>query len=137
VQAFKRHATEPFREEHWHWTAVLMLHRLFMVMWQSLSTQALASSLGVTFISFFFAMLQLSAQPYRVPYVNNLQLVALVCLTLLSVLNSVQSAFVSAGITAGEAGPLAALAHDADWMMFLLVLPPPILFAFHTIRQLL
>jgi hypothetical protein len=135
VRALRQHATEPFHEGHWHWTAVLMLQRLLTVMCQSLSTEALVSSLGVTVVSFFFSLIQLYTRPYRVHRVNVLQLVATICLTLLSVLNSVQSAFVSAGVDTEQAGPLAALVRDADWMMFLLLLPPPLLFVNDTLRQ--
>jgi predicted outer membrane repeat protein len=135
LRAFKRHATEPFRDEQWHWTAMLMLQRLLTVMCQSLSTEALTSSIGVTTVSFSFTMLQLHARPYRLRHVNDLQLLAFVCLTLLSVLNSAQSAFASAGVDAEQVGPLSTLVHDADLMMFLLLLPPPLFLLYGTLRQ--
>jgi hypothetical protein len=45
---------------------------------------------------------QVHARPYRVAAVNDLQLVASVCLVLLSILNSAKSAFQSAGFNVEE-----------------------------------
>jgi hypothetical protein len=45
---------------------------------------------------------QVLAYPYRLKWVNDLQLVAAVCLVLLAVLNSASSAFQSVGFDAGE-----------------------------------
>ena len=132
VRAFQQHATEPFNEECWSGTAMLMLQRLFTVMCQSLSTEEVVSSLAATSVSFFFTLLQLQARPYRVSRVNTLQLLALVCLTMISVLNSAQSAFESAGVNAEQYPALAGLLRDADLLMFLLLLPPPLLLLYNT-----
>jgi hypothetical protein len=132
LRAFRQHATEPFKGESWQWTAVLMLQRLLTVMCQSLSTEPVVSSLLVTIISFVFTLLQLHARPYCESHVNDLQLLALVCLTMLSVLNSAQSAFESAGVDAEQYASLAALLRYADWVMFLLLLPPPALLLYNT-----
>jgi hypothetical protein len=136
VRAFQQHATEPFNEECWNGTAMLMLQRLFTVMCQSLSTEEVVSSLAATFVSFFFTLLQLQARPYRVSRVNTLQLLALVCLTMISVLNSAQSAFESAGVDAEQYPALAGLLRDADRLMFLLLLPPPLLLLYNTVYAL-
>jgi hypothetical protein len=133
VRAFQQHATEPFNEEYWNGTAMLMLQRLFTVMCQSLSTEEVVSSLAATSVSFFFTLLQLQTRPYRVSRVNTLQLLALVCLTMISVLNSAQSAFESAGVDAEQYPALAGLLRDADLLMFLLLLPPPLLLLYHTV----
>jgi flagellar biosynthesis GTPase FlhF len=110
-----------------------MLQRLAMVMCQSLSTEEAASSIAVTSVSFFSTLLQLHARPYRLSRVNNLQLLALVCLTMISVLDSAQSAFESAGVDSEQSPALAELVHDAELIMFLLLLPPPLLLLYHTV----
>ena len=72
-------------------------------------------------------LLQLHVRPYRLRNVNNLQLVAAVCLTLLSILNSAQSAFASVGVSSQQQGPMKMLLLEAEVMMFVLLLPPPLL----------
>jgi hypothetical protein len=136
VRAFQHHATEPFKEECWNGTAMLMLQRLFTVMCQSLSTEEVVSSLAATCVSFFFTLLQLHARPYCMSRVNTLQLLALVCLTMISVLNSAQSAFESAGVDAEQYPALAVLLRDANLLMFLLLLPPPLLLLYNTVCAL-
>jgi hypothetical protein len=133
IQAFRRHATEPFKGGCWNWTAVLMLQRLAAVMCQSLSTEEAVSSIAVTSVSFFSALLQLHARPYRLSRVNTLQLLALVCLTMISVLDSAQSAFESAGVDATQYPALAELLRDTELTMFLLLLPPPLLLLYNTV----
>jgi hypothetical protein len=134
LRALRQHATEPFKGGSWQWTAVLMLQRLLTVMCQALSTKAIASSLGVTVISFFFTLLQLLVRPYRVSRVNDLQLLASVCLTFISVLNAAQSAFESAGVDADQDPALASLVRTTDLLMFLLLLPPPLMLMYHTFQ---
>jgi hypothetical protein len=136
LRALRQHATEPFKGESWQWTAVLMLQRLLTVMCQSLSTEAIASSLSVTVVSFIFTLLQLHVRPYHVPRVNDLQLLALVCLTLISVLNAAQSAFESASVDVdtNQDPVLASLVHTANLFMFLLLLPPPLMLLYHTLQ---
>jgi hypothetical protein len=51
-------AVEPFVDHHWHWTAVLALQRLLTVMCQSLVQEGVVASVGVTCVSFCFALLQ-------------------------------------------------------------------------------
>jgi hypothetical protein len=65
--------------------------------------------------------------------VNTLQLLALVCLTMISVLNSAHSAFDSAGVDAEQYPALAELLHNADLLMLLLLLPPPLLLLYNTV----
>jgi hypothetical protein len=133
IQAFRRHATEPFKGECENWAAVLILQRLATVMCQSLSTAEAAGSIAITSVSFFSTLLQLHARPYRLSRDNTLQLLALVCLTMISVLNSAQSAFESAGVDAEQSPALAELVGDAELIMFLLLLPPPLLLLYHTV----
>jgi hypothetical protein len=133
LRALRQHATEPFKGGSWQWTAVLMLQRLLTVMCQSLSMEAIVSSLGVTVVSFFFTLLQLLVRPYRVSRVNDLQLLALVCLTLISVLNAAQSSFESAGVDADQDPALASLVRTADLFMFLLLLLPLLMLMYHTL----
>jgi hypothetical protein len=102
-------------------------------MCQSLSTEEIVSSIAITSVSFFSALLQLHARPYRLSRVNTLQLLALACLTMISVLNSAQSAFESAGVDADQSPALAALVRDAESIMFLLLLPPPLLLLYNTV----
>jgi hypothetical protein len=51
---------------------------------------------------------------------------------MISVLNSAQSAFDSAGVDAEQYPALAGLLRDADLLMFLLLLPPPLLLLYNT-----
>jgi hypothetical protein len=52
---------------------------------------------------------------------------------MISVLNSAQSAFESAGVDAEQYPALAGLLRDADILMFLLLLPPPLLLLYNTV----
>jgi hypothetical protein len=52
---------------------------------------------------------------------------------MISVLNSAQSAFESAGVNAEQYPALAGLLRDADLLMFLLLLPPPLLLLYNTV----
>jgi uncharacterized Zn finger protein (UPF0148 family) len=52
---------------------------------------------------------------------------------MISVLNSAQSAFESAGVDAEQYPALADLVHDAELIMFLRLLPPPLLLLYHTV----
>ena len=121
LQAFKHHATEPFRDECWHWTAMLMLQRLCTVACQSLSTQPLTSVLGVTGVSFAFVLLQLITSPYRQLWVNRLQLLAATCLTLISALNVALAALISAGVEVTRIGPLKGVTFNIYAIMLVLL----------------
>jgi hypothetical protein len=101
-----------------------MLQRLLTVMCQSLSTEAVVSSIGVTIVSLAFTMAQLHALPFNSSRTNHLQLLALFCLTLIGVLNSAQCAFASAGVDVTQAGSLAAFVNSSDWVMFGALLLP-------------
>jgi hypothetical protein len=118
----------PFRDEWMHWAGVLMLQRLLTVVFQSLSTEAFGKSLGVTAVSFISALLQVHARPFRSNRVNQVQLMALVCLTFISMLSGAQAAFETAGVDTSKAPVLAAIIERADWMMCVLLLLPPLLF---------
>lgn len=97
------------------------------VMCQALSTEAVAGSVGVSIVSLAFTMTHIFALPFHSARVNQLQLTALLSLTLLSLLNSVQTAFDSAGVDPTMEGPLAALVRGADWAM-LVVLALPLVY---------
>jgi hypothetical protein len=58
--------------------------------------------------------------------VNRLQLLASVCLVLLSILSSVSSAFRSAGFDPKETGSLQTLGYYTNWAMFVLLFPVPL-----------
>ncbi len=125
-RAVLQHAAEPFREECWSWAAVLMLQRLFTVMCRSLHREAAARSMGITMVSFGFAMLHVHVKPFHSTRTNQLQLLALVCLTLVSLLNGTRAVLDTAGINAAsaQAGPLAGLVKSTDWAMLGLLLLP-------------
>eukprot|EP00935_MAST-01C_sp_MAST-1C-sp1_P001417 g1417.t1 len=90
------------------------------------AVEAAGASLGVTVVSLIFAMLQVHAKPFRSEWTNWLQLVALVCLTLVSLLHMARSVLDTVGIDANseQAGPLAGLVGGTDWVMLALLLPP-------------
>jgi hypothetical protein len=125
--AVQQHAAEPFRETHWHWTAVLTLQRLVTVMFRALTMERVVASLGVTVVSFFLVVLQLLAHPYRLKRTNRLQLTAAVCLTLLSMPNLIQRAFSSAGSDAEQTSSQVGL-RCLDGVMLALIFPTPLLF---------
>jgi hypothetical protein len=127
VLAVQQHAAEPFRETHWHWTAVLTLQRLVTVMFRALTTERVVASLGVTMVSFFLVVLQLLAHPYRLKRTNRLKLTAAVCLTLLSMPNLIQRAFSSAGSDAEQTSSQVGL-RCLDGVMLALIFPTPLLF---------
>jgi hypothetical protein len=128
--AVRQHATEPFLSEYWHWTAVLALQRLLMAMSQSLASSEIFTSMGVMLVSFCAVILQLLVRPYRLQHVNRLQLVASVCLALLAILNSAESAFRSAGFNAEQDNSLQELLRYSDGAMFMLLFPPPLLLVY-------
>jgi hypothetical protein len=53
-------AVEPFVGHHWHWAAVLALQRLLTVMCQSLVQEGVVASVGITSVSFCFALFQVN-----------------------------------------------------------------------------
>jgi hypothetical protein len=125
MRALKDNATEPFTPKHWHFTALLALQRLATVMCRTFATEAVEASLSVTMVSMFFLILQMIARPYRVGWVNTLQLIASISLVLLSILETVFSAFVSATYTI-NGSPLEAIGHRISYLMALLLLPAPV-----------
>jgi hypothetical protein len=75
----------------------------------------------------WFLLLQALVRPYRVQWVNHVQLMSGWCLVMVSVLNAASSsAFVSLGVNI-ENTPFQGLRQAADWMMFLLLWPPAIM----------
>jgi hypothetical protein len=75
----------------------------------------------------WFLLLQALVRPYRVQWVNHVQLMSGWCLVMVSVLNAASSsAFVSLGVNI-ETTPFKGLRQAADWMMFLLLWPPAIM----------
>jgi hypothetical protein len=125
MRALKDNATEPFTPEHWHFTALLALQRLATVMCRTFAAETVEASLSVTMVSMSFLILQMIARPYRVGWVNTLQLIASLCLVLLSMLETVFSAFVSATYTI-NGSPLEAMGHRMSYLMALLLLPAPV-----------
>jgi hypothetical protein len=125
MRALKDNATEPFTPEQWHFTALLALQRLVTMMCRTFATQAIEASLSVTMVSMFFLILQMVARPYRVGWVNTLQLIASISLVLLSMFETVFSAFVSATYTI-KGSPLEAIGHRISYLMALLLLPAPL-----------
>ena len=66
--------------------------------------------------------------PFHSTKVNRVQLAAMMCLTFIGMLSGAQAAFETAGVDASKAEVLAAIVERADWMMFGLLLLPPLLF---------
>jgi hypothetical protein len=127
MQAMKQHALEPFNHDQDHWAAVLMLQRLLTSACRALSPPELQSERGVAIVSLWFVLLQAVVQPYRLQWVNRLQLLSAWCLVMLSILNVVSSSlFVSVGVSVAST-PFRSLAQVADWAMFILLWPPPVL----------
>jgi hypothetical protein len=125
MRALKDNATAPFTPEHWHFPALLALQRLATVMCRTFATEAVEASLSVTMVSILFLILQMAARPYRVGWVNTLQLIASFSLVLLSIFETVFSAFVSATYTI-KGSPLEAIGHRISYLMALLLLPAPL-----------
>jgi predicted outer membrane repeat protein len=124
MQAIRQHALEPFEHEQRHWAAVLLLQRLLTVACHSLASSELETELGVTVVSVWFLLLQALVKPYRVQWVNTLQLVAGWCLVMLTVLNSASnSVFVSVGVDVSST-PFKILDSTANSLMVALLFPP-------------
>jgi hypothetical protein len=80
----------------------------------------------------WFLLLQALVRPYRVQWVNHVQLMSSWCLVMVSILNAASSsAFVSLGVNI-ENTPFKGLRQAADWMMFLLLWPPAIMWLLYT-----
>jgi hypothetical protein len=125
IPAIKQYATEPFVAEHWHFAAVLALQRLSTVTCRTFAREAVEASLAVTMVSMCFLGFQMLARPYRVEWINALQLCASFCLVLLSILETVFSAFNSAAFTI-EDSPLNAFGHRVSYFMAALLIPAPL-----------
>jgi hypothetical protein len=124
MQAIWRQTIEPFESEHDYWAAMLMLQRLLTVACHALAPSELQSELGVAIVSLWFMLLQAVAQPYRIQWVNRLQLLSAWCLVMLTILNaSSNSMFVSVGVNIADT-PFGGLNRAADWLIFLLLWPP-------------
>jgi hypothetical protein len=155
LRAIRKHSIEPFKHQHRHWAAVLILQRLLTVVslgfdasinhmysrrnlqaCNSLAPTELQAELGVSIISVWFLLLQALVRPYRVQWVNHLQLLAGWCLVMLSILNAASSsAFVSLGVnTVGS--PFEGLREAAGWMSFLLLWPPVIMLLLYTTYEI-
>jgi hypothetical protein len=136
MQAIRRHALEPFSHEQQHWTAMLMLQRLATAACHALAPSELQTVLGVAIVSVMFLLLQALVRPYRVQWVNQLQLLSGWCLVMLSMLNAASSSvFTSLGVNVANT-PFEALGAEADWMMFLLLWPPVIALALCTAYEM-
>jgi hypothetical protein len=84
----------------------------------------------------WFLLLQALVRPYRVQWVNHVQLMSGWCLVMVSVLNAASSsAFVSLGVNI-ENTPFEGLRQAADWMMFLLLWPPAIMWLLCTTHMI-
>jgi predicted outer membrane repeat protein len=133
LRAIRQHALEPFEHKQRHWAAVLMLQRLLTVACHSLASSELETELGVTIVSVWFLLLQAIVKPYRVQWVNTLQLVAGWCLVMLSVLNSASnSVFVSLGVDVLST-PFQLLGSTANILMFALLWPPLLMLSVFTV----
>jgi hypothetical protein len=146
LRAIRKHSIEPFKHQHRHWAAVLILQRLLTVVslifeasinhmysrshmqaCNSLVSTELQAELGVSIVSVWFLLLQALVRPYRVQWVNHLQLLAGWCLVMLSVLNAASSsAFVSLGVNI-VGTRFEGLREAAGWMSFFLLWPPMIM----------
>jgi hypothetical protein len=136
MQAIRGHVLEPFVPEQSHWAAVLMLQRLLTVACHALASSELQSELGVVIISVWFLLLQALVQPYRINWVNRIQLLSCWCLVMLTVLNiATNSVFVSLGVDVART-PLHHLAVTGNWMMFVLLWPPIIVLMLCTIYEM-
>jgi prepilin signal peptidase PulO-like enzyme (type II secretory pathway) len=101
-----------------------------------LAPSELQTVLGVAIVSVMFLLLQALVRPYRVQWVNQLQLLSGWCLVMLSMLNAASSSvFTSLGVNVANT-PFEALGAEADWMMFLLLWPPVIALALCTAYEM-
>jgi hypothetical protein len=135
MAAMRQHATEPFVDSCWHWTPLLCVQRLLLVMCHALATEDVYTSVGAALVSLIFLLMQLLGRPYREQRTNELQTVAAICLLLLCTLEIASSAFRSAGFDVHKAAGLATLSHDSAWVMFLLLFPTPLLCLFGLARK--
>jgi hypothetical protein len=156
LRAIRKHSIEPFKHQHRHWAAVLILQRLLTVVslsydvsikrmysrshsqaCNSLAPTELQAELGVSIVSVWFLLLQALVRPYRVQWVNHLQLLAGWCLVMLSVLNAASSsAFVSLGVNIVDTPRFEGLRQVANWMSFLLLWPPVIMLLLYTTYEI-
>jgi hypothetical protein len=101
-----------------------------------LAPSELQTVLGVAIVSVMFLLLQALVRPYRVQWVNQLQLLSGWCLVMLSMLNAASSSvFTSLGVNVANT-PFEALGAKANWMMFLLLWPPVIALALCTAYEM-
>jgi hypothetical protein len=136
LAAMRQHPTEPFVDSCWHWTLLLCVKRLLLVMCHALATEDVYTSVGAALVSLIFLLIQLLGRPYREQRTNELQTVAVICLLLLCTLEIASSAFRSAGFDVHKAAAgLATLSHDSAWVMFLLLFPTPLLCIFGLARK--
>jgi hypothetical protein len=104
----------------------------------SLAPTELQAELGVSIVSVWFLLLQALVRPYRMQWVNHLQLLAGWCLVMLSVLNAASSsAFVSLGVNiVVGTSPFEGLREAAGWMSFLLLWPPVLMLLLYTTYEI-
>jgi hypothetical protein len=87
-------------------------------------------------VSVWFLLLQAVVRPYRIQWVNHLQLLSGWCLVMLAILNaSSSSVFVSVGVNIADT-PFAGLGELADWLMFVLLWPPVTMLAVCTANEI-
>jgi hypothetical protein len=94
-------------------------------MCRTFAAEPIEASLALTMISLSFLTFQLRAHPYRVAWVNQLQVCASFCLVMLCALESCFSAFRSVSVNI-EGTPLEDFGHRVSICMILLLFPTPI-----------
>ena len=127
--------SEPFVESHWQWPAMLVVQRLMMVSVTVVFNGEVERSIGVTLVALFGLLLQVQARPYKTQWVNTLQSIANTCLVSLAVFNYASGVFFAVGFDPADT-PLSVVQDNLDIAMLLLVLLPPLFFAFHMIRNM-
>jgi hypothetical protein len=93
-------------------------------MCRTFADEAIEASLALTMISLSFLTFQMRAHPYRVAWVNQLQICASFCLVMLCALESCFSAFRSVGVNI-EGTPLKDFGQRVSICMVLLLIPAP------------
>jgi predicted outer membrane repeat protein len=134
VRALGASVNEPFKAEHWHWAALLVLQRLLMVSVGNFVKISTAVSVGMSFVSACFLLVHVYAKPYKHQHANVTQTIASLCLLGITILNSVPSGFASSGFDP-VGTPLDGLDVAVRTIMFVLLLIPLAVWAILVVLQ--
>ena len=130
AQALRNSICKAYRDDAWHWPALLALQRFAMVATPIFVADTLESSVTLALIAFLALLLHtICASPFAHEAVNTHQKIAATCLATLAVLNVPQETLLQASVDVNDAteAALKTVCDRLDGFMAVVLLAPVLL----------